>query len=53
MIKQYILEDPRRLPAIAFFIITLGLFLFNMIYALKMKKDQAHHIASQVLRDDD
>lgn len=53
MIKQYILEDPRRLPAIAFFILTLAIFIFNMVYALKMKKSQAQEIASKVLRDDD
>lgn len=53
MIKQYILEDPRRLPAIAFFILTLALFLFNMLYAFKMKKDQAQQIAATVIREDD
>lgn len=53
MIKQFILEDPRRLPAIAFFILTFVIFLLNMLYAFKMKKEQAQNIAALAIREDD
>ncbi|MFC4993271.1 hypothetical protein [Rubritalea tangerina] len=53
MIKKYVLENPEQLAQITFFIITLGLFVFNMVYAMKMDKEKAQQIAKNAIDLDD
>lgn len=53
MLKNYILQNPQDLAAIVFFFLTLGLFLFNFIYAIRMKKDHAEAIARTVIEHDE
>ncbi|WP_018970089.1 hypothetical protein [Rubritalea marina] len=53
MLKQYVLENPEQLAQITFFLLTLGLFVFNMVYAIKMDKDKAQEIAKNAIELDD
>ncbi|MGJ8671364.1 hypothetical protein [Rubritalea sp.] len=53
MIKKYVLENPEQLAQITFFLVTLGLFVFNMVYALKMDKKKAQKIALTAIELDD
>ena len=53
MIKKYVLENPELLAQITFFIVTLGLFVFNMVYAMKMDKNKAQEIARKAIELDD
>ena len=53
MIKKYVLENPEQLAQITFFILTLGIFIFNMVYAMKMNKDEAQAIAQRAIELDD
>ena len=53
MIKEYVLQNPEQIAQIVFFILTLAIFIFNMVYALKMKKDQAQEIAKRAIELDD
>jgi len=53
MIKRYILENPEQLAQITFSLITIGLFVFNMVYALCMKKEKAEEIALAAIEMDD
>ncbi|GAA5494440.1 hypothetical protein SAMN02745181_3282 [Rubritalea squalenifaciens DSM 18772] len=53
MIKNYVLQNPQDLAAIVFFFLTLGIFIFNIIYAVRMKKDHAEAIAKTVIDHDE
>lgn len=53
MIKQYVLENAQEFAQITFFIVTLGLFVFNMVYAMKMDKNEAQEIAKKAIELDD
>lgn len=53
MIKKYVLENPEQLAQITFFIVTFGLFAFNMLYAMKMDKNKAQQIAKTAIELDD
>lgn len=53
MIKQFVLENPAQLAQITFFLLTLGLFVFNMVYAMRMDKETAQQIAKTAIELDD
>ena len=53
MIKTYILENSESLAQITFSLITIGLFGFNTVYALCMKKEKAQEIALTAIELDD